>query len=83
MYRTKILHIKDLQKSYKDMNRQVLSGLNLIIEQGEIYGFLGPNGAGKTTTVNILSGLLRCDSGSIEIFGRKYDENRYYIITWE
>lgn len=79
MYRTKILHIKDLQKSYKDMNRQVLSGLNLIIEQGEIYGFLGPNGAGKTTTVNILSGLLRCDSGSIEIFGRKYDENRYYI----
>lgn len=79
MYRTNILQIKDLQKSYKDMNRQVLSGLNLIIEQGEIYGFLGPNGAGKTTTVNILSGLLRCDSGSIEIFGRKYDENRYYI----
>ena len=79
MYRTNILQIKDLQKSYKDMNRQVLSGLNLIIEQGEIYGFLGPNGAGKTTTVNILSGLLHCDSGSIEILGRKYDENRYYI----
>ena len=74
-----ILKINNLTKTYPGMNRQVLSGLNLTIKQGEIYGFLGPNGAGKTTTVNILSGLLKSESGSIEMFGNKYDENRFYV----
>lgn len=74
-----ILHIENLKKTYSGLNRQVLSGLCLTIEQGEIYGFLGPNGAGKTTTVSILSGLLQRDSGTIEMFGRPVDENRNYI----
>lgn len=76
---TAILHIEKLEKSYPSMNRQVLTGLDLTIERGEIYGFLGPNGAGKTTTVNILSGLLKGDKGKIEMFGRPYEENRSYI----
>jgi len=76
---TAILRIENLKKSYSGLNRQVLSGLCLTLERGEIYGFLGPNGAGKTTTVNILSGLLKQDEGRIEMFGKPYEENRDYI----
>lgn len=74
-----ILHVENLKKSYSGLNRQVLSGLCLTIGRGEIYGFLGPNGAGKTTTVNILSGLLKEDEGTVEMFGKPYEENRDYI----
>lgn len=74
-----ILHIENLTKTYSGLNRQVLSGLCLTIEEGEIYGFLGPNGAGKTTTVNILSGLLKGDTGSVKLFGRTYEKGSNYI----
>ncbi len=74
-----IIHIENLKKSYSDLNRFVLSGLDLDIDKGEIYGFLGPNGAGKTTTVNIISGLLKADSGKVEIFGKDYIKERDYI----
>ena len=43
--------------------------LALEVPSGTIYGFLGPNGAGKTTTIRLLLGLLRADSGSIEVCG--------------
>jgi ABC-2 type transport system ATP-binding protein len=44
--------------------------LDLTIEPGEIVAFLGPNGAGKTTTVDMVLGLNRPDSGSVEVYGR-------------
>ncbi|MCX4685059.1 ABC transporter ATP-binding protein [Kitasatospora purpeofusca] len=44
-------------------------GISLTVRQGEIFGLLGPNGAGKSTLVRQLTGLLRPDSGSIEILG--------------
>lgn len=74
-----ILDIKNLKKTYSGTCHQVLSELCLSLAQGEIYGLLGPNGAGKTTLVNILSGLLKADSGTIEMFGRNYYENRFFI----
>ncbi|MEM8530478.1 MAG: ABC transporter ATP-binding protein [Chloroflexota bacterium] len=46
-----------------------LDGLNLTIKTGEIHGFLGPNGAGKTTTIRTLLGLLRADSGEVQLLG--------------
>jgi ABC-2 type transport system ATP-binding protein len=46
-----------------------LDELSLEVREGEIYGFLGRNGAGKTTTLRILIGILRPDSGSIDLFG--------------
>ena len=47
----------------------VLRGINLQIEEGEIFGILGPNGAGKTTLLSILSTLLLPDRGKIQILG--------------
>lgn len=48
---------------------QALDGLSLSIPQGVVYGLLGPNGAGKSTLLRILAGLLRPDSGEVQIFG--------------
>lgn len=44
--------------------------LDLVIEEGEIFGFIGPNGAGKSTTIRTLLGLIRPTSGQAKIFGR-------------
>lgn len=47
----------------------VLSGIDLRIEHGEIFGFLGHNGAGKTTAINILTTLIEPTSGTAEVCG--------------
>ncbi|MDS2173407.1 MULTISPECIES: ABC transporter ATP-binding protein [unclassified Nesterenkonia] len=49
---------------------RALDELDLTIATGEVHGFLGPNGAGKSTTMRVLLGLLRADSGTVEMFGR-------------
>ncbi len=49
---------------------RALDDLNLEVSPGEIHGFLGPNGSGKTVTMRIVLGLLRPDSGTVEVFGR-------------
>ena len=46
-----------------------VSGLNLAVRTGEIFGFLGPNGAGKTTTIRMLCGLLMPSQGSARVAG--------------
>ncbi len=46
-----------------------LDGLELAVEDGEVYGYLGPNGAGKTTTIRLLLGLHRPTDGRAELFG--------------
>lgn len=48
---------------------QALSGLNLRVTPGEIYGLLGPNGAGKTTTIKIITGLMEPTSGWVKVAG--------------
>jgi branched-chain amino acid transport system ATP-binding protein len=52
---------------------QILSGIDLEVREGSFLGIIGPNGAGKTTLLNLLSGLLRPTSGSIELEGRPLD----------
>jgi ABC-2 type transport system ATP-binding protein len=54
---------------WKRKQKLVLKGINLQIEEGEIFGILGPNGAGKTTLLSILSTLLLPDQGKIQILG--------------
>ncbi|MEM8612062.1 MAG: ABC transporter ATP-binding protein [Cyanobacteria bacterium P01_H01_bin.105] len=67
-----MLDIQNLSKTFGQ--RQALSELTLKLLPGEVYGLLGPNGAGKTTTINLLSGLLRPDTGSVVIAGRSASE---------
>ncbi|MCL2078595.1 MAG: ABC transporter ATP-binding protein [Oscillospiraceae bacterium] len=62
-----MLKVIGLEKSYK--NLQVLKGLNMTIEKGDIYGFLGTNGCGKTTTMNIICNIIRKDGGVIDFDG--------------
>lgn len=71
------LHLRHLSKSFD--GPPVVKDLSLEIAPGEIFGLLGPNGAGKSTTINMVAGVTRIGTGSIEIFG--YDNRRDYRIT--
>ena len=66
-----LIEVKGLKKSYGDVD--AVRGVDLTIEQGEIFSLLGPNGAGKTTTVEILEGFRDRDSGSVSVLG--FDPN--------
>ncbi len=61
------IEIKQLKKDYKDI--QALKGLDLVVEEGQVYGFCGPNGAGKSTTLKILVGLVFATGGNASIKG--------------
>jgi lipopolysaccharide export system ATP-binding protein len=54
-----------LEKSYK--SRQVVRGLSVRVNEGEVVGLLGPNGAGKTTAFYMIVGLVTCDAGRIQL----------------
>lgn len=67
----KVLEIINLSKSYG--NIQAVKDLNLIIDQGDIFGILGPNGSGKTTTLSIIIDIIKADKGEYYWFGKKPD----------
>src|SRR5689334_9608904 len=50
-------------------SRQVLAGIDLRVQRGEVFALLGQNGAGKTTTVRILATLIRPDGGRARVAG--------------
>lgn len=60
----KMIEIKNISKSYNDL--QVFQNFNLNINKGQIICLLGASGCGKTTLLNMLSGLVKYDSGCIE-----------------
>ena len=62
-----VVETRDLSKTYNGFT--AVDGLNLHIEEGEIFGFLGPNGAGKTTTILMLLGLTEPSSGTAQVCG--------------
>lgn len=61
----KAIEAEGLKKDFDGV--QALKGLDIKVEEGELYGFIGPNGAGKSTTINILTGQLSADEGSAEV----------------
>lgn len=65
--RGEILRAQGLVKTYGERN--VVNGVDLYVNEGEIVGLLGPNGAGKTTTFYMLVGLVLPDEGSIYLAG--------------
>ena len=59
-------------KSFAD--KEVLSGIDLDIKPGKIFGLLGPSGAGKTTLIKIITGQLGYDKGEINVLGKPVNE---------
>jgi len=68
------IHIQQVSKCFGAT--QALDRVDLDIRVGEFFGLLGPNGAGKTTLISALAGLVRTDSGSIQVMG--YDVRADY-----
>lgn len=64
------IRLKDVYKTMKET--QVLKGVNLTVEQGNIVGIRGINGSGKTMVLRAIAGLIRVD-GSVEIGGKKME----------
>lgn len=62
-----MLTAKGIRKVFK--GREVLRGVDISVERGEVVGLLGPNGAGKTTLFNSLVGFVKVDGGTIELDG--------------
>lgn len=73
-----IIETKNLTKSYADFT--AVSGINLHIPKGAVYGFLGPNGAGKSTAMKMFLGLTKPTGGSFTINGKMYSKNRVQIL---
>jgi len=71
------LHSELLEKGFN--HRQVVNGISLGIESGEICGLLGPNGAGKTTTFHMLVGFIPPDSGKVFVDGRDISGTPMYL----
>ena len=59
------IEVKGITKRYGGLT--AVNQVSFAIEEGEIFGLLGPNGAGKTTTLEMIEGLRKPDSGSIQI----------------
>ena len=62
-----IIKIENLAKRYADI--LAVNNISLSVGEGEMFGLVGPDGAGKTTTIRILCGLLKPDSGTVEVLG--------------
>jgi ABC-2 type transport system ATP-binding protein len=60
--------VRGLVKRYGDVT--AVAGVDLTVEQGDVYGYLGPNGAGKTTVLRMLLGLITPTAGEVRVFGR-------------
>jgi len=73
----KILSTEEIAKSYD--GRQVVKGVSLQIEQGEVVGLLGPNGAGKTTSFYMIVGLVRPDAGRVLADGHDISRLPMYL----
>ena len=60
---------------------RAVDGVSFDVKAGEVHGLIGPNGAGKTTVINLVSGLLRPDGGTIRLVGREIQALAPHRIT--
>ena len=74
-----IIEFENLSLSYG--NRLILDNINFKINQTEIFGMLGPNGVGKSTIFNLITGLIKPNSGKIKINGEIVNEYPVYLRT--
>ncbi len=68
-----IIEIENLKKYFKDV--KAVDDLSFKVKEGELFAFLGVNGAGKSTTINIISGTLKKDAGTVKVCGYDLDKD--------
>lgn len=74
-----IIKTNNLTKSY-GKSRGIVD-LNLVVNEGDIFGFIGPNGSGKSTTIRTLLGLITPTSGSATLFGKDCIKDKTSILS--
>ncbi len=75
-----MLRVENIDVAYGDV--QVLHGMSLAVEEGEIVALVGANAAGKTTTINTISGIIRPIVGAITFRGQRIDHlNPYDVVA--
>tara|TARA_Y200000002_G_C22658797_1_gene654730 strand:- start:214 stop:993 length:780 start_codon:yes stop_codon:yes gene_type:complete len=74
------LSLENISISY-NKNHQILDNISLDIPRGQILGLLGPNGAGKSTMMNVISGLIKPNYGTIKIDGTDVSKLPIYVRT--
>ena len=74
-----ILKLQNISLSFQ--NRPILENINFEINQGEIFGMLGPNGVGKSTIFNMITGLIKPNSGEIYIKNEKVNDYPIFLRT--
>ena len=63
------IELRGVTKEFADVT--AVRGLDLTVEEGEVYGFLGPNGAGKSTTIDMVLDLVRPTEGTVRVLGQE------------
>jgi branched-chain amino acid transport system ATP-binding protein len=65
----KVLEVEGLKKYFQGF--KALNGVELYVDEGELFGLIGPNGAGKTTFFNCVTGILKCSGGKVLFKGKE------------
>lgn len=73
-----MINIKNLNFGYTN-EKKLFNNLNFSLKKGDRIGLIGPNGSGKTTLLHLIMGLLKPDSGDIEIFGKIRKDERDFV----
>ncbi len=77
--RNLIISLENISFAYPGSSKNVINNLNLKFFQGQHIGLVAPNGSGKTTLFHIIMGLLKPDTGNIEIFGEKVTKEKDFM----
>jgi ABC-2 type transport system ATP-binding protein len=77
-WRGMLLAVEHLTKVFGKF--KAVDNVSFAVDEGEIVGLVGPNGAGKTTTIHMLLGLISPTSGSISLFGKRFERHREQIL---
>lgn len=75
---TAVVEVSQLSRSFGQTD--ALKGVNFQAVRGQVYGLVGANGAGKTTMIKHIMGLLRCESGSVTVFGDNPVQNPEKVL---
>ena len=76
---TNVIDLHDVRKAFG--THQVIDGLSMAVPAGSIFAFIGNNGEGKSTVIRMITGLLRADSGQIEVLGMDVRTRRRAVLA--